>query len=67
MRLNKRYLMNIDECKHSLTSDFSFRPIHVDLSEPKTVHIYCYDCGMHEFDGLIFTAEEWEEWINEPE
>ncbi len=31
----------------------------------RTHHILCRSCGGHEYDGLLITKADWEDWVNE--
>lgn len=54
-------------CTAPRVNDFSFRPFNKNLSTTKVQHLYCGVCKGHKLNGKVYTREEWENWINEPE
>lgn len=53
-----RYPLPESECIHDDKTQFGRGNI-------APIHLYCYKCGSHWYDGKYYTAEEWYRWINE--
>jgi len=58
---NYKFGLAIVECKHEYTQDFSYK------KEGRRVqNIHCLECGWHKHDGVEYTRQQWEAWINSP-